>query len=334
MVRGTPAGIVDELVHSATGSSTKAIMVAIVEKGKLVFSKGYGDSGSGTPDLNTVFYIGSLSKAVTGYGLMKLVDQGKVALRKEVGTYVPNLPESWAKIPLLNYVTHTSGIPGVGAKASSFQNAVDNAANKPIFFEAGSDQKYNNFNFAIAGQVIEHVSGKSYLDYMTDNVFGPIGMSSTGVGITKNLVSVPNYPDVAKYGTPSGGLESSAGDLVRWFQYMYNQEGMSPHGYRLMYTPLVPTHPSGKEAWNFTPGWQARFASGDEIVAKDGGVVGFFSMMQMVPDKGVCVILLEAHAGVGKTGTHLWPLAANILRDVYGYAKPAAGSNIEVETGE
>lgn len=319
-------------MQSATGSSTKAMVVAIVQKGRLVFSKGYGDTGAGAPTMNTVFYIGSLSKAVTGFGLMKLVDQGKVSLQKEVGTYVPGLPAAWSKIPLLNYTTHTSGIPGIPAKADSFQDAVNRAAEKPAFFEAGADQKYNNFNFAITGQVIEHVSGKSYLDYMKENVFDPVGMSSTGVGITKQLVSVPNYPDVAAYGTPSGGLESSAADLVRWFQYIYNQEGMSPHSYRLMYTPLVPTHPSGRDAWHFTPGWQARFVDGDEIVAKDGGVVGFFSMMQMVPVKGVAVIILEAHAGPGKTGTHLWPLAANILKDIYGYTKPAAGA--EVETGE
>lgn len=321
---------VDRLIKKAMlQTNTKALFAVIIQGWRVGFARGYGDAGSGRPPgSESVFYIGSLSKALTGFGVMELVDKNKVSLSKPIGDYVDGLPRAWAKTPVLNYLTHTSGIPDI-PKSDSFKAAVDEASDKTLQFAPGTSQDYNNFNFAIAGQLIEAVTKQSYLDYMKESVFTPAGMTNTGVGLTLGLVKVDKYPNIKAYGVPSGGLESTAGDLTRWYQYMLLGKGMSAASYEAMSKPLTPTKEKVNAPWHFTPGFQARYANGDEIIAKNGGVVGFSSMMQMIPTKGIGVIILEAHNGPGKQATKLWPLAANILHDLYGYPKTGAGEGDE-----
>jgi CubicO group peptidase (beta-lactamase class C family) len=88
------------------------------------------------------------------------------------------LPEAWQKITVAQVMAHQSGLPQLGKKLPTFEEMIASARNQPLA-PAGSKQEYNNFNFAIVGKLIEKISGQTYLEYMKQAVFDPLGMTAT-----------------------------------------------------------------------------------------------------------------------------------------------------------
>jgi CubicO group peptidase (beta-lactamase class C family) len=327
---------VDRIVRAAMAEhGTPGLMIGVVDGGKVVLTKGYGvralPSGP-PPDADTVFAIGSISKAVTAVGAMLLVDDGKIRLDDPIGKHLPGLPPSWHAITVRQLMTHTSGIPQ-GKKAPTFAAALRQTAREPMRFAPGTDQEYNNFNFAIIGKLIEAVSGSSYLDYMQRRVFGPLHMDSTGVRVpSRNRATGyvlgpkglrPGAPDFlpSEYGVPSGGLESTLDDLLKLEAALWEQKLMKVGTYRQMWAPAVP--PGRQHPWYFTPGWQRRVAAGTEVIAKNGAVTGFTSMWQRLPGRGSAVILLWNLKG---NGNDFWRPSAELVQKLFGVPPPGKGN--------
>jgi CubicO group peptidase (beta-lactamase class C family) len=329
------ASIADPVVRDAMElHRTPGLMLAVVDNGRLVLEKGYGvrslPSGS-APGPNTVFAIGSISKAVTAVGTLLLVQDGKLKLSEPAARYLAGLPESWRHITVRQFMTHTSGIPRITG-APSFSTALKRAAGMPLSFKPGTDQEYNNFNFAVIGKVIEAVSGESYLEFMHRRVFAPLHMDSTGVEV--------NSPDRATgyvagagglraaepgfapgdYGVPAGGLESTAADLLKLEAALRDGHLLLPDATCQMWTPAVP--PGTHYTWNFTPGWQRRVSNGTLVIAKNGAVTGFTSMIQMVPSRGEAVILLW---NLKHRGNDFWAASADLLQRAFGIPRPTPG---------
>jgi CubicO group peptidase (beta-lactamase class C family) len=319
---------------------TPGLMLAIVDDGRVVLEKGYGvrslPSGP-APGADTVFAIGSISKAVTAVGAMLLVQDGKLGLDEPAAKYLAGLPERWRGITVRQFMTHTSGVPQV-ARAASFAAALRQAAGEPMTFRPGSDQEYNNFNFAVIGKVVEAVGGQPYLDFMRQRVFGPLHMSSTGVRVESADRATgyvagpgglrPGAPGFAAgdYGVPSGGLESTLADLLKLEAALRDGRLLRPEATCQMWTPAVP--PGTHYTWNFTPGWQRRVAGGTLVIAKNGAVTGFTSMIQMVPSRGAAVILLW---NLKQQGNDFWGPTADLLQRAFGTPRPARGDG---EVGE
>ena len=180
-----------------TQNGIPGVVLAVVKNGKVVVEKGYGTKSTDSdqpPDENTVFYIGSLSKAITAVGAMMLVDKGKLKLDDPASRYMKDLPREWNNITVRQFMTHTSGIPELPKSQKKRENTIAEAfqlaAGLPMAFTPGTDEKYNNFNFAVIGHLIEEISGQSYTDYMRNNLFAPLGMNHTGGGI---LDQCPNH---------------------------------------------------------------------------------------------------------------------------------------------
>ena len=205
-----------------------AVVLAVVKNGRVVLEKGYGVKSTDSnqpPDENTVFYIGSLSKAITAVGAMLLVDKGKLNLDESASRYMKDLPRNWSRITVRQFMTHTSGIPDLPKRQKkqedTIQQAFRLAAGLPMSFEPGTKEEYNNFNFAVIGHLIEEISGQSYSDYMRENLFGPLGMNHTGGGILDRFPNRaagyngvggnlrPGVFDVQEFGWPSGGLATT-----------------------------------------------------------------------------------------------------------------------------
>jgi CubicO group peptidase (beta-lactamase class C family) len=339
---------VDPIIRAAMAEhGTPGLVLAVVDGGQVVLSKGYGvralPSGD-VPDGDTVFSIGSISKAVTAVGAMLLVEDGKIRLDDAIGKYLPALPPAWHPITIRQLMTHTSGIPAV-QKVPTFAAALQEAASQPLRFSPGTDQEYNNFNFAIIGQLIEAVSGAPYLEYMQRRVFTPLRMSSTGVNVAspnratgysigpkKLRQAAPDFV-AGGYGVPSGGLESTLNDLLKLEAALWQQKLMKVVTYRQMLAPTIP--PGTQHPWHFTPGWQRRMAEGTEVLAKNGAVPGFTSMWQRLPGRGSAVILLWNLRG---KGNDFWRPSARLVQALFGVPPPGKGGadepNAEAAEGD
>jgi len=298
---GSGAAIANRIVQPAMrDKKLPGLVLAVVKDGQVLITKGYGvkSFASGeVPDANTVFYIGSLSKGLTAIGAMLLVEQGKLDLDAAASRYVKRLPKSWQGITVKQFMAHQSGIPQLNRKFPTFEQMLRSADDVPLSFAPGSRQEYNNFNFAVAGKVIEAVSGMKYLDFMQQRVFGPLHMNHTGARvISRNrATSYRPTPDGSRpiqphfqggpYGIPSGHLQSTLADLLKLYKALSQGTLLKPATYELMVTRIQP-------GLFGTPGWFERKAGGDSVVTKNGATQGFQSIMSFVSGKGDAVIML------------------------------------------
>ncbi|MFT3822655.1 MAG: serine hydrolase domain-containing protein [Chitinophagaceae bacterium] len=278
--------------------------VAVIQDGKVLVKKCYGVKAVTTQerqDDNTVFCIGSVSKAFTAIGVMLLEQEGKLSLNDPVKKYLKDLPEQWRNIPLIRYMTHTSGIPemkGEG-KEASFEQTIKNAAKQPMPFAPGARQQYNNFNFAIMGKVIESVTGLRYIDYMQQRVFQPLGMKNTGVNPATNnialghlvkkdkLVTVTTHFRPGDYGVASGGLQTTLSDFVALSQSLFNRTLLKKKALEAMWMPY------SKKLSN-TPGWHSATSNNILIIHKGGGGTGIGSVcdFKIVPSQNLFVVVM------------------------------------------
>jgi len=285
------------------------VVLAVVKNGKVVVEKGYGTKSTGSiqpPDKNTVFYIASLSKAITAVGAMLLVDKGKLKLDDPAGRYMKDLPRAWNSITVRQFMTHTSGIPELPRREKKQDDTIAEAfklaAGLPMAFKPGTDEKYNNFNFAIIGRLIEEMSGQSYTDYMRSNLFAPLGMSHTGGGILDRFPNhatgydgvrgnlKPGVLDVQEFGWPSGGLATTLSDLLKLDEALRSGKLMKRSTYEQMITKA--------EVGSGTPGWFTHDAGGIKLVTKNGyGTMGFSSMYLFAPERGDSVIMIRNFGG-------------------------------------
>lgn len=331
-IRTAADRIVEQMMNE---NDIPGVVLAVVRNGRVVVQKGYGVrslASTQPPDENTVFYIASLSKAITAVGAMLLVDKGKLDLDEPASRYMKDLPRSWERITARQFMTHTSGIPELPERQKKQQDSIEEAfrlaADLPLSFKPGSAEKYNNFNYAVVGHLIEEISGKSYSDYMRENLFTPLGMNHTGGGI---LTRFPNHAtgyygakgnirpgvfDVQEFGWPSGGLATSLSDLLKLDEALRSGRLMRRATYEQMLAKA--------DVGSGTPGWFTHDAGGVKLITKNGaGSMGFSSMYIFAADRGDSVIMLRNFSGKAP----IQPPANRIMAVVLGL-KDAGGEDL------
>ncbi|MSR53636.1 MAG: class A beta-lactamase-related serine hydrolase [Gemmataceae bacterium] len=200
----TPAGPSVALVpFIETGSVAGAVtLVADKEKVLSLEAIGYSDVKSKTPiKTDAVFWIASMSKPITGVGLMMLVDEGKVKLDDPVEKYLPEFKDMWvavekdkdhmllkrpkSAITVRQLMDHTSGMPFRSAMEEptldrlTLRDAIKSYVMTPLQTEPGTKYAYSNAGINSAGRIIEVVSKMPYEQFMDKRVFEPLGMKDT-----------------------------------------------------------------------------------------------------------------------------------------------------------
>jgi CubicO group peptidase (beta-lactamase class C family) len=185
--------------HLLAGAVT---LVASRDKVLGVEAVGYSDLASHKPmQTDDLFWIASMTKAMTCAGLMMLVDEGKVRIDDPVDKYLPELHDQWVvaesdadhslwkkprhPITIKNLLTHTSGFVPKSAiehpkvDIIPLRNLIPSFVMAPLHFEPGSKYEYCNAGMNTAGRIIEVASGLSYGDFMEQRLFRPLGMTHT-----------------------------------------------------------------------------------------------------------------------------------------------------------
>ncbi len=172
--------------------------VLVAKKGKIIYENSFGWANHLTRDslnINSRFELASISKTLTGTAIMMLVEQGKIKLDQDVRDFYPNFPYQGVTIRLL--LTHRSGMMNYVyfvddlyrkehrdmRKGLTNKDVMDLIAQyKPAAFNTPNKRfLYNNSNYMVLGAIIEKVTGKTYADFMKENIFNPAGMHHTAV---------------------------------------------------------------------------------------------------------------------------------------------------------
>ena len=257
--------------------------IAIVEDGKTTLARGYGVRQLGAApavDADTLFPIGSASKAITVAALATLVDAGKIGWDDHVIDHLPGFQmyDPWVtrEMTIRDLLVHRSGIGyGTGDLLFVPRSNVSRAemVRRLRFLKPATSFRttfaYSNLMYVVAGQLIETVSGERWEDYVRKHVLLPAGMQASTTDNERNFATEDRaYPharmngglrgagdqerlderdDLGRNAAPAGGIASSANDLARWLQVQLGA-GVAADGRRVfsavshtqMWNPVMP----------------------------------------------------------------------------------------------
>jgi len=245
LARNSPPADLDSYVaRSMRTFQVPGIAIAIVKDGKVVLQKGYGVRRVGYPepvDANTLFGIGSNTKAFTAAALATLVDAGKLSWDDPVYARLKGFqmydPYVSKEMRIRDLLCHCGGLGlGEGDLMLWPRNSYtrDDIVFRLRFLKPATSFRssfaYSNVMYVAAGQVVAAVSGKSWDDYLREKIFLPLGMKDTNTtadayradgnwasphGKAGDKVEVVPFVNLDNAG-PAGSINSSAADMARW----------------------------------------------------------------------------------------------------------------------
>ncbi len=328
-------------------------VVLMVKDGKILFAKGYGYSDVATKKPvtpgGTLFRPGSISKLFTWTAVMQLVEEGKLNLDRDVNDYLDfKIPPAFGKpITLRNIMTHTSGYQET-AKDLFVEQASDLKplgeylqAHMPArIFPPGEIPAYSNYATAVAGYIVQRVSGQPFNDYIEEHILKPLNMAhSTFVqplpDALKPLMSsgyvVATQPAKAYeivQAFPAGSSAVSAEDMSH-FMLAHLQDGQF-EGARILKPETVALMHSRQFAYNpalngMCLGFYEETRNGHRIFGHGGDTVYFHSDLHLMPDQGIGFFVSYNSAGKGEVDnrSELWH---KILDRYFPYSPPAAAA--------
>jgi CubicO group peptidase (beta-lactamase class C family) len=188
---GDPSEEIDHLVQRCLSEDgTPSASVAVVRDGQIVYAKAFGKASLEPPspaNAGTRYQLASLSKTFTAQAILLLAAEDRLSLSDTVSRWYPDLTGA-NKITVRQLLSHTSGFPdhypqtypaGPRTKATQPDAIIDEWGHHPLLFVPGTEFRYSNLNYLIAGRIVEKVSGKPLFEFMSDRIFQPLGMSGT-----------------------------------------------------------------------------------------------------------------------------------------------------------
>jgi CubicO group peptidase (beta-lactamase class C family) len=164
----------DEYLSQLAQRDSFSGAVLIAKEDQVLLSKGYGYANIDWDIRNqadTRFRIASISKQMTAVGVLLLHDRKRLDLEDAVGKHINDLPKDWQSVTVRQLLNHTSGIPSYteavalrefALSRKTLAQIIDVTKDKPMDFKTGTQMRYNNTAYILAGLLIERVSGKSY----------------------------------------------------------------------------------------------------------------------------------------------------------------------------
>lgn len=293
--------ISDQIADDVEKYHIPGMAVMVVDKDSVLFQETYGNCDS----IDEPFIIGSMSKSFTALAIMQLVEDGKIDLDSPITEYID--ASEWFinnadcnKITVRDLLNQTSGI-------TTYQTF-----GKLESTDSYGRHVYANANYGLLGLIVQDVSGQSYEDYVTDNIFEPLGMEHTAASLEKSkengliagyrnyfgipVAGEPDYPGEITSGTwtnvPAGYLSSSASDMGKYLQ-MYLNGGdnlISEESVNSMFYDNVAVDDG---SYYYGMGWNYSTEMFSQPILLHAGLVeNYISNMFIIPDKGIAVVVL------------------------------------------
>ena len=234
-------GLRDLVQHTVADEHVAGLAVHVEQNGRVLLHAGFGttDAGSGAPiTADMVFPIGSVTKSFTAATVLRLVEQGKLALTDRVAKYVPELHDDPSTIRAA--APSNRRLPGLLPGAESPQDegrAARHDRHHAARVRPGARWAYSNTNYYLLGRVIEAASGDGYAHQVTTQVIEPLGLTHTAF-CTDAVVPRPTmlFLGHAKRGVwfdprfydAAGALCSNTADLARYATTMFTGNLLKP----------------------------------------------------------------------------------------------------------
>ncbi|MEM6394777.1 MAG: serine hydrolase [Bacteroidota bacterium] len=345
--------------------------IALVHKDKVLKSFGVGkadlESDRDVTD-QTVFAIGSSSKAFTAFGLGLLVDRGDLDWDTPVVDYMADfrLQDDFAtrEMTAVDLLTHRSGLPRhdllwyVNTDMSR-QDLYQRLRHLEPTKSFRTTFQYQNLMYMTAGMLCEKISGQSWEDFTREQIFKPLGMSSANFDIT----SLPGLRDFA-YGYkeneedelermdyhpllaigPAGSINANVADMAKWVSLHLNsgkvgdRQIIEEGTLKELHTPKMTLSSLGSGSTShmqYALGWFTYDWNGNYIIEHGGNIDGFSALVWMVPEEELGVVVLTNKNGTSY-GNSLSKYATDLFTeaDVQSYYDALNDDSAEDEDEE
>jgi CubicO group peptidase (beta-lactamase class C family) len=311
------------------------LALAVIKNGEIVKMNGYGVANLEhdvpvTPD--TVFALASVTKQFTATAIMRLVEQGRLKQDDPIIKYLPRSPRKWRGITIRHLLSHTAGMTGylddcffsaLGEKtdittAEGFQAV----AKDPISFTPGKRHQYSDSGYFLLGMIIENAGGQPYRDFLAEQFFLPLGMTSTSTldqwaivkrraaGYTIRDGQVINSRWVWQEELPSHwGVFSTARDMAKWDQALAAGKVVKESTLNEMWTPATL---NDGQSYPYGYGWEVGQMAGRRMITHQGLSGTEYTIL---PDDKLTIIVLTNlgdHLDLNEIGS--WGLTRGVAR--------------------
>ncbi|MDX9927547.1 MAG: serine hydrolase [Bacteroidales bacterium] len=287
----------------------------VAKDGQVIYTRAFGMANLELnvpmqPDM--VFRIGSITKQFTAVAILQLMEQGKLSLQDDITKFIPDYPTQAYTITIEHLLTHTSGIKSYTNLPGYIENVrtdmkpdelINTFKNQPMEFAPGTKWNYNNSGYFLLGYIIEKVTGKSYPDYIQENFFTPLGMTSTCYGSDTKIIKNRAYgyqqggdgvanSDYCSMTQPysAGSIMSTVGDLFKWHQALYAGKLVKKETLEKAVTEYRLSNGKGS---GYGYGWFLSQLQGSPTVEHGGGIFGYLTSSVYLPKEDVYVALFS-----------------------------------------
>ena len=326
-------------------TKTPSIAVAVAKNGRIIWEEGFGfaDVDRRIPATPTTLYsMASISKPLTATGVMKLVEQGKIDLDRPANDYlgaakITGLAGPASGATVRRVMSHTAGLPlhyrffyeGGSVTRPSMDEAITRYA--ITVFPPGAVYNYSNLGYGVLEEIIAKVSGRPYEEFMRDEVFKPLGMTTTTIGTGAGLTNAAvrytaQGKPIAFYDFDHRGASAvytSAHELAR-FGMFHLKSRLKDQRAVLKDSTLDVMHrlaTPGDTANGYGLGWLIGNEQGMRVVSHTGGMPGVATSLKLYPQQNVVIVALANTSGAAPHRIALDVAAAVIP----GYRAPTPG---------
>ena len=306
----------------------------VAKNGQIIYKKAFGMANLELdvpmqPDM--VFRIGSITKQFTAVAILQLMEQGKLSLQDDITKFIPDYPTQAYTITIENLLTHTSGIKSYTGVPDIMKNVrtdvkpeelIAQFKNQPMEFAPGTKWNYNNSGFFLLGYIIEKITGKTYAEYIQENFFTPLGMTSSCYGsdtkIIKNRASGYQPDDGGAQNSDycsmtqpysAGSIMSTVGDLFIWNQAVHSYKLVKKETIDKAFTEYKLANGDGT---GYGYGWFLSQLQGSPTIEHGGGIFGYLTSSIYLPAEDVFVALFSNNVGKAPEFTALKMAAMTI----------------------
>ncbi|UHA71883.1 serine hydrolase domain-containing protein [Paenibacillus sp. 481] len=286
--------------------------LVVVHKGQTIFQDSWGKMSDGSPvTTDTTFLIGSVSKPLTALAVMMLAEDGKIKLDEPIDSYLPSFTyqtDSTKPITVRHLLEQTSGISAYDGlqvtdqagrdQKNAITKAVAQLSGVKLRYVPGEVYEYNSANYLLLGALIEQVSKQSFSQFMSTQIFSPLGMNNTSADYVSAVAKgyVPGYESwfgrpiagdggYDHAGAPYGYMSSSASDLAKFITFMLKGGPLlTEQGHKQLQMP-----PADGRRYGF--GWHFP-RSGEKYPYHTGATPEYKSEVFFIPEKELGAVLV------------------------------------------
>jgi CubicO group peptidase (beta-lactamase class C family) len=317
-----PGKRIDQLVNAMIGEDGPGASIAVWEDGKTVFSKGYGHANieydiHNTPQ--TIFHVASVSKQFTAFAIAMLADQGKIALDDDIRKYIPEIHDFGTPITIRHLVHNTSGLRDQWNLLAMAGWRLDDVITRDhimkvvgnqraLNFKPGEQHNYCNTGYTLMAEIVSRVTGTPFPRWTKENIFNPLGMSSTlfyddhekvvpnraysyQVSDTTFKKSVLSYANVG-----ATSLFTTAEDLLKWADNFNSMKVGNADVMKIMEQRFVLTN---GDTIDYAFGQVVNKFKGLKSIGHSGGDAGYRSFLLRFPEEDLNIAVLSNLASFG-----------------------------------